>query len=752
MDIGIDFGTSNCKVAIKGRVAMIPGYPAGEYLAEFDVTILPSATGNLTIPSVFWWHPDQPDGYMFGNEAKQKAEGGGIPIMAWMRSMGTTMQLMLKGRVFTAQEIATHFLRYLKQCAETATGQTVNRVVITHPVYFSPTARNAMIKAAQSAGLGVTPERMLMNPAAAALAYMLNDGRDPLRVMIYDLGGGTFDVAVMEKRGGIIQMQKFNGDLLLGGHTFDNALVQWILEQLKAKGIVILYDENIEEHRARRARMLQVAEVVKIRLSEQRVDSIAVPVQVDLIVDDKGSQVQFVGQINREQYTALIQEDLQKTIQCCRSALDGAGMKAEDLHAILLVGGSTRGKWVVDAVTKAFGNMAINSYYPDYCVAAGAAIAMAQYAPGPTQNDRISLALDYSPTSVLPTVCISGSICPSPGSDLTPEACRNLQVHLEMSDDVLSRSAGINVEGHFIFKNIDLREDGDPLRFKVGVSENGQEVLYTEGEIVYKDVRVDPIPPSLPCSLFLKSDRLVPIVTEGALLPAKCQVRLRRAFSGSSLEIPVFTENEQVGTLFVEDIPDVAGEGCLIVVDMEVTQYNEIRGQVLVYAPDGKTVAKEGPVRLMFPIPRIPELSELLGRFDELNGRLETEILHASAQDRLRLDGHGKTLVRKIKRMTEEQALDRNVLFEAIKELGRIVNLPPDDMDPPRRNFENLLAECREEIASPPNNPRFRAYGPQLDRIETEARDALLTKNIKKWMAANDILQKISERISGILY
>lgn len=213
--------------------------------------------------------------------------------------------------------------------------------------------------------------------------------------MIYDLGGGTFDVAVMEKRGGIIQMQKFNGDLLLGGNTFDNAFVQWILDQLKAKGICILYDENNEAHRARRARMLQVAETVKIKLSEQKLDNLTVPVQVNLLVDDKGAQVQFRGQFNREQYAALIQEEVQKTIWCCRNALDGAEMKVADLHAILLVGGSTRGKWVVDAVAKEFGSAVCEPYYPDYCVAAGAAIAMAQFAPGPTQNDRIRLTLDY---------------------------------------------------------------------------------------------------------------------------------------------------------------------------------------------------------------------------------------------------------------------------------------------------------------------------------------------------------------------
>ncbi|MGO8757440.1 MAG: Hsp70 family protein [Terracidiphilus sp.] len=755
MDIGIDLGTTFSVIAVKGQVDLAPGYSGAEYLQEIDVTLLPSANGNLTFPSAFWWHPDEPERYVFGDEAKQMAEEGKAPIMFSKRSIGTTNTLMLNGRGFTAKEVAERFLRFLKEWAETVTGQKVSRAVVTHPAYFDPGQREETLKAAQDAGLNVTPKQMMMEPCAAALAYTLNDTRDPLRVMTYDLGGGTFDVAVMEKIGGVIQMKKFDGDHLLGGYDFDSALVQWILDQLKEKGKIIPYDPDNEEHKGRRARMLQIAEAVKIRLAEQRTDKATVPVQVDFLVDNQGQRVQFRGQINREQYAALVQDRLRDTIKCCRNALEGAGIGAEDLHAILLVGGSTRGKWVADAVAREFGSVVGEPYYPDYCVAAGAALWMAQFAPPAIESDRIKLSLDYQSSSVLSTVNISGSVCPSSGSDLTPEACRKLQIHLEAPDGSLSGPAEIGAEGQFIFKKVELLQDGSPSRFKITVSENGSELMNpVEGTIVFHDESTSEsgtsdgrILPVLPRCLFLKAERMVKMAEEGAPLPAKCQARLRRVFDGPTEEIPILLDNEQVGAVSIEDIPEEAGEGCMVVVDAEVTEFNEMRGKVLVYAPNGKTVLKEGPVRVVFPPVVIPELAELLGKFDELRDRLEMDLLHAPPQDRARLAGSGKNLVRKIKKITEEQSPDRQILHERIRELERIVDPPEDDMDPPRRDFDNLLAECRELLAASPENNALKAYSSQLDRVETAGKDACETKNNKKWVTANETLQRIHDNI-----
>jgi hypothetical protein len=158
-------------------------------------------------------------------------------------------------------------------------------------------------------------------------------------------------------------------------------------------------------------------------------------------------------------------------------------------------------------------------------------------------------------------------------------------------------------------------------------------------------------------------------------------------------------------------------------------------------------VLKEGTVSVKFPPTVIPDLAELLGKVDELGDRLEMEMMHAPAQDRARLAGPGKTLMRKIKKITQEQSPDRQILNERLKELERIVNPPEDDMDPPRREFENLIAECRELLAANPENNALKAFASQLDRVETAGKDACDTKNNKKWTTANETLQRIAGNI-----
>ena len=755
MDIGIDLGTTFSVIAVKGRIELAPGYSGAEYLEEIDVTILPSPTGNPTIPSVMWWEPDPNDPtkkekgrYIFGDEAKQMAEEGKSPIMFSKRSIGTNEDLMLNGQTFKAMEVAERFLRYMREWAETVTGQKVGRAVVTHPAYFKPNQREETLKAAQAAGLGITPEQLMMEPCAAAMAYTVNDTRDPLRVMTYDLGGGTFDVAVMEKIQGVIRVKKFHGNHLLGGYDFDKALVQWILDELKAAGKTIPYDESNEEHRGRRARMLQVAETVKIRLSEQKTDKIPVTVQVDFLVDDQGQKVQFRKPITREQYAALIQDKLKSTIECCLSALEGAEMKPEDLHTILLVGGSTHGKWVKDAVAMAFGGIASEPYHPDEIVAAGAALCVAQLTTRVVGNNKIMLTLDYQSKSVLRSATIAGSVVPAEGSDLTPGACRTLEIYLDTPEGERVGPAEIGDKGNFVFKNVAVADDGTPSTFKVTVNQNGQPLFAEEGTITYSEAPPPPPPPPpvLPRPLFLKAERMVPIADEGAQLPVKCHATVYRAFGGPTEKILIFMagDEREVGFALVEGIPDEAGEGCKVELDVEVTTKYEMVGRVLVYGSNGKTVVKEGPVRISFPPIEIPELADLLGQFDQLKDDLEQAIVHGNPQDRARLAGPGRSQVKAIKRLTEEQAPDRQPLAEAIKKLRELVHPKKDDMEPPRTQFDNLVAECRELIAEDQSK---KSHESQVNRVEKAGQEAYDTKNNRKWTTANETLQRIHQNL-----
>ena len=269
------------------------------------------------------------------------------------RSIGTDKHLKIHDRSFTAKEVATYFLKHFKECAERALGEPVNRAVVTHPAYFDPNQVQETREAATAAGFDMShPEQMLMEPVAAALAYTYSDNRDPLRVMTYDLGGGTFDVTILEKRSGVISMKSFDGDPLLGGYNFDRKFIEWVLERLREQGRIIPYDENNPEHRGARARLLQVAESIKMKLTEQRNDLVAVPVKIDFLLDNQGKKVQFVDKLNRKQYAELIKEYLDRTIACCHSALTKAEIAGDEIHVLLFVGGSTYGQWVEKSAPK----------------------------------------------------------------------------------------------------------------------------------------------------------------------------------------------------------------------------------------------------------------------------------------------------------------------------------------------------------------------------------------------------------------
>src|SRR5215831_5001154 len=225
MDIGIDLGTTFSVIAVKGKVQLADGHPAGQYLEQCDVTVIPTPWGEMTVPSVLWVDPENAAEVLIGSGAKQKAESGESPIMFSKRNIGTTKPLKIGDRTYSAKEVATHILSYLKSCAEQALGQPVRRAVITHPAYFDRNQVEETRQAAEAAGLDMSlPEQLLMEPAAAALAFLREETKDPLRVMTYDLGGGTFDVTILERREGIISLKAFDGDPLLGGYNFDREL------------------------------------------------------------------------------------------------------------------------------------------------------------------------------------------------------------------------------------------------------------------------------------------------------------------------------------------------------------------------------------------------------------------------------------------------------------------------------------------------------------------------------------------------
>ncbi|HYH67188.1 MAG TPA: Hsp70 family protein [Urbifossiella sp.] len=750
MDIGIDLGTTFSVIAVKGKAELAAGSPEGMYLPECDVTILPTPLGEHTVPSVFWADATDPDRVLVGPEAKQKAEEGEAPIMFSKRSIGTDKLLPMHDRTYTARKVAEHVLRYLKDCAERALGRPVRRAVITHPAYFDRNQVEETRLAAIDAGFDMDlPEQMMMEPAAASLAYVQEDPKDPLLVLTYDLGGGTFDVTVVARDQGVLRLKAFEGDHLLGGYNFDRRLVEWVLDKLAAQGRAIPHDEDDADDRARRARLLQIAEQVKLKLHEQRSPKVPVPVKVlDVLVDAAGKKVNFQDRITREEYAALIKDYLDETIACCRRAEAKADVDRAALDFVLLVGGSTYGQWVQEAVEQEYPGK-VRVFNPDLCVAAGAAIRAATL-PTIAAAAGIEVVIDAPPTSTLPRATISGRLQGEKNAalDLTGRV-----VLLHTPERIME--AKPTDTGTFAFEDVPLRED-EPTTFTLEVTDaKGLNALRKTITVAYAPDGggAETISTNLPKSLFLKiAEGFKLLAEEGAELPKKVEVTLRRIGGESSLEVPVYQAEEEIGVVRVDNIPPDAGEGSKVVVAVEITDKNSMRGTVKVLSRGGTAVAKEQPVNIVFPPLKVPSLAELQAKYVELEAKRQEDIYNApDPEQRLRLEGIGAKKSKQAAEMLNKQTADPQEVNRSVKELERLVNPPADDMSPPQGTFRRKVDGCRTMLQSVSGDPQAAPLGKMLDRIEADGNQAATTKNQRKWGMVNESLGQLEDRIDKLV-
>lgn len=752
MDIGIDLGTTFSVLAVKGKVDMVDGYPEGRYLDQFDVTIIPSPDGDVSFPSVVWIDPDDPDNILIGYEAKQKAEEGEAPLMFSKRAIGTTTELIVSGHKLSARDAAARMLRYFKQCSEQALGQPVERVVVTHPAYFEPQQILETKKACEAAGLSMEqPEQLMMEPAAAALAYLSTVEQDPITVMTYDLGGGTFDVTVLERRDGVISMKAFDGNALLGGYNFDKALVRWILAKVTESGRQIPFDPQSAEHRSQRARLLMLAENIKIRLAEQRTDKTKVPVRApNTLVDAEGKTVPVQLQITRAEFKELISDDLESTFDCCRSALSKAEMELEDLDMILLVGGSTFGPWVVDGLQDAFPDARVEFEEQDACVAAGAAIR-AEMLPPQSRAAGLTMTLDVPSRTPLPTVDITGTVCSDDGSRLDEKQRSDINVSLTDGEGYTHTADSLDSDGVFAFNDIELDSD-EPNRFKLSVTnKDGIELIVKEFGIQYDERQPSTdIFSVLPKPIYIKTGRgLVPIAEEGVELPARITERFERLHDGDRMGIEVIIDGESIGEIEVTNIPPEAGRGSFVDVDLEITRHNEMRGHAAVLTVDAIEVARS-KVKVVFPPTPMPDIADLWVRFEDLEDRRVDDAENAPDPSRRTiLKGKGKKIAGKILTLLKDQPPDIQEIQQKLREFDQLMNPPKVDMDPPRESFVELVEKCSNAIRDLGDTPEAKSYSSRLDKIREDGEMAFAQKNKRQWTRANENIAKLFSRLDS---
>ena len=344
--IGIDLGTTNSCVAV---------------LEGGEPVVIANAEGGRTTPSVVAF--SKTGERMVGQVAKRQAVTNGDRTVASIkRHMGENYHVSIDGKNYTPQEISAMVLQKLKADAEAYLGQTVTEAVITVPAYFSDSQRQATKDAGKIAGLEV--KRIINEPTAAALAYGL-DKEQEQKIMVYDLGGGTFDVSILEIGDGIVEVLATAGDTRLGGDDFDQRVMDYLVAEFKkAEGI------DLNNDKVAMQRLKEAAEKAKIELSGMTSTAVNLP----YITADATGPKHLDVTLTRAKFNELTADLVERTLKPVRQAMSDAGLKASDLHKVLLVGGSTRIPAVQEAVKGITGNEGFKGINPDECVAVGAAI------------------------------------------------------------------------------------------------------------------------------------------------------------------------------------------------------------------------------------------------------------------------------------------------------------------------------------------------------------------------------------------
>jgi molecular chaperone DnaK len=367
--IGIDLGTTNSCVAV---------------MEGSEPVVIPNSEGRRTTPSIVAFVENNER--KVGDSAKRQAiTNSKKTIFSIKRFMGETFdrttkeinrvsydvvrgdnntpRVKIDERLYTPQEISAMILQKMKKTAEDYLGTEVTEAVITVPAYFSDSQRQATKEAGEIAGLKV--KRIINEPTAAALAYGLDKKNRDIKVAVYDLGGGTFDISILELGEGVFEVKSTNGDTHLGGDDFDHEVINWLAEEFKSE-----YNIDLRQDPMALQRLKEAAEKAKIELSSSTQTEINLP----YIMPVDGVPKHLVRTLSRAKFEQLCDKLIQSTIEPCRKALSDAGLNASQIDEVILVGGSTRIPAVQALVEKFFGRTPSKGVNPDEVVAVGAAI------------------------------------------------------------------------------------------------------------------------------------------------------------------------------------------------------------------------------------------------------------------------------------------------------------------------------------------------------------------------------------------
>lgn len=764
--IGIDLGTTYSAVAA-------PEIIDGKGFVVDGITVFVDKFNRKTFPSALALQDGAP---ITGYRAKHKAAMGNAEdtIMFAKRMMGTDMMYRLGERQFRPQDVSAEVLKFLKGLAEENMGHPVDRAVITVPAYFDEAQQAATREAGELAGLVV--ESILLEPIAAAYMFLRNytgkdgsGGREELRIMVYDLGGGTFDVTILEKSHGHLKVLTFGGDPYLGGYDFDKALVDLICRRLAEKnGYRLEFDPGNRQDMVNFTKLLvNVAEPAKTSLSDS-FETYIRKTSVELFPDKNGEPVDIDLPLTRADFESLIlgqegdgeREDrktIQRTIEICRKTMDRANVKAVD--EIVLVGGSSYIPMVRQRLREEFGMdpVILDKPKPELAVTIGAALKAGELVGGEEISGLgVSVLLDQRyPMSVGPDddcVDICGRLEADGEGSFTVSVIRDDRGYQE-TQVVTSRNGG------FLFNS--FIRPGDSNVFDLTVTDaGGREVARQTLEIKPGEISGDGGYPAIEAndSYITKpfyidtEDGLELVAAEATALPYVWEYTLKTPREGRELHLAIIEEDREVGRIVIEGLEGKPA-GTPLETTIQFSKEFKVYGRVNIPAP--YNICKD--VHIDLPYRHVPSLKDLERKYRDLKDKFE-EALQANpdANVRLQVGPAGDKIIGGIEGMFRQMVpetgqIDRSLarLDGMIRELERVKVLQPgkDVFDNNIQQARTLLAEALKKQPSLADEKVDKT----IDAIKKQGEEAYSKRGATAWQEANKQIEGLIVQLIKII-